>query len=275
MKKIKLVYIVSLGHSGSTLLDVLLNQHSKIQSVGEVMFYDEWVRNDHLCSCGKPLKQCPFWLGAAVENSDPIGDIDHPDYGDRSFTLLQGVANSSGVNVVVDSSKSLQRLKKLKSDPRLDVIPIHLVRNGYAVVNALRYSHDRPGTSGELKTRPTPIYKGILRWVSRNRSIEKYLATLKPDEYALIRYEDLCRQPELALQKICKLAGLDFEGSMLTPSVEHIHNIGGSRWRYAHKPIEIKLDEKWKNELSFGSRLLFNLLGGKLNKAYGYPLETS
>ncbi len=275
MKKIKLIYIVSLGHSGSTLLDVLLNQHSKIQSVGEVTFYDEWVRYDHLCSCGKPLKQCPFWLEAAAENNEPIGDIDQPAYGDRSFTLLQGVANSTGAQVLVDSSKSLQRLKKLKSDPRLDVIPIHLVRNGYAVVNALRHSHDRPGTAGVLKTRSTPLIKGILRWVGRNRSIEKYLATLSPDEYARVRYEDLCRQPELALKNICKLAGLDFEDSMLTPSVDHIHNIGGSRWRYSDTPVEIKLDEKWENELGFSSRLLFNLFGGKLNKAYGYPLETS
>ena len=40
MSKLKIVYIYSLGHSGSTLLDVILNQHSDIQSVGEIIFFD-------------------------------------------------------------------------------------------------------------------------------------------------------------------------------------------------------------------------------------------
>ncbi len=57
---------------------------------------------------------------------------------------------------------------------------------------------------------------------------------------------------------------------MVLPKTSDIHNIGGSRWRFSSDKVVVKLDGKWKEEVSWGTRLLFNLLGGKMNRAYGY-----
>ena len=58
-----LVYIASSGRSGSTLLDLLLNQHSQITGAGEVHILNRAaVTNEYLCTCGEKILNCPFWL---------------------------------------------------------------------------------------------------------------------------------------------------------------------------------------------------------------------
>jgi len=44
LNKIKLIYILGLGHSGSTLLDFILGSHSKFESVGEIKILESMLR---------------------------------------------------------------------------------------------------------------------------------------------------------------------------------------------------------------------------------------
>ena len=259
MDRIKVIYIASMGHSGSTLLDVMLNQHAQFQSVGEVAFYDEWVTRNYLCSCGSPVRKCPFWIDASAQV-----------HGSSEGDLLLGVAKSTGSKIIIDSSKSLQRYMALKSDPRLDVKLVHLVRNGLAVVNSLRKAHDRPGTDGRLKTPVTPLWKGILRWARRNRAYDRTVADLATDEVLRVRYEDLCMHPEETLKVICALVGVDLDEKMMNPSTKDLHNIAGSRWRFTDESVRVNLDDKWRSEVNLSARLLFRLLAGSLNRGYGY-----
>lgn len=59
-----LLYITGSGHSGSTLLNLMLNCHSKISALGEAhrlwlsAQIDEGV---HRCTCGQSVKECEFW----------------------------------------------------------------------------------------------------------------------------------------------------------------------------------------------------------------------
>lgn len=61
------IYIAGRGHSGSTLLTILLGRHPQIASVGELAnlslqcFRDENTRWTGLCSCGQRPFDCPIW----------------------------------------------------------------------------------------------------------------------------------------------------------------------------------------------------------------------
>ncbi len=80
---IKVLYITSLSHSGSTLLDLLLNGHSRIFSVGEIkQLPTKWKnlkRNLSLrampfkCSCGQDLRDCDFWKTVNTQSELLIG----------------------------------------------------------------------------------------------------------------------------------------------------------------------------------------------------------
>jgi len=57
-----LLYVCGGGHSGSTLLDLLLGEHPGITSVGEISVLNRYLEADEYpCSCGRVPNRCPFW----------------------------------------------------------------------------------------------------------------------------------------------------------------------------------------------------------------------
>jgi hypothetical protein len=60
----QIIYICSAGHSGSTLLDLLLGSHSQIFSLGEIGQFSRFFRDNESCTCGIPVRQCEFWKKA-------------------------------------------------------------------------------------------------------------------------------------------------------------------------------------------------------------------
>jgi len=76
---IKYVYICSAGHSGSTLLDLLLGSHSKVESLGEIAHLPKNIALNTECSCREPVQSCSLWkpvianLGAEI-GADLIDD---------------------------------------------------------------------------------------------------------------------------------------------------------------------------------------------------------
>jgi hypothetical protein len=55
-----IVAIASAGHSGSTLLDLLIGNHSRITSAGEMNRVSLYAA-DRACACGEPVASCPYW----------------------------------------------------------------------------------------------------------------------------------------------------------------------------------------------------------------------
>src|SRR5438105_3013640 len=61
MKK-KIVYIAGYSRSGSTILDILLGNHSQVISTGELVYlFEDWNNPTRSCTCGKPYGNCSFW----------------------------------------------------------------------------------------------------------------------------------------------------------------------------------------------------------------------
>lgn len=66
MKKpseVNLIYIASIGRSGSTLLESMLGAHSQISTMGELHIWPHEIRQNGVrpCSCGAYVQNCPFW----------------------------------------------------------------------------------------------------------------------------------------------------------------------------------------------------------------------
>lgn len=61
--KINLIYIASIGRSGSTLLESMLGAHSRIATMGELHIWPHELRQNGVrpCSCGEYVQTCPFW----------------------------------------------------------------------------------------------------------------------------------------------------------------------------------------------------------------------
>ena len=62
----QLIYIASTGYSGTTLLDMLLNNHPEVSALGEVYLLSRYAKENSECTCGKVVNECGFWI--KVEN---------------------------------------------------------------------------------------------------------------------------------------------------------------------------------------------------------------
>src|SRR5262245_36737394 len=76
--RLKVIFVASLSHSGSTLLDLMLNAHPEVISVGELKQLGRFARlakkkRAHRCTCGaKTVRHCPFWTGVNAATQQTI-----------------------------------------------------------------------------------------------------------------------------------------------------------------------------------------------------------
>ena len=70
---IKYLYICSAGHSGSTLLDLLLGSHTRIESLGEVSHLPKNIALNTKCSCGENVRECSVWKPILDQLGERLG----------------------------------------------------------------------------------------------------------------------------------------------------------------------------------------------------------
>jgi len=73
MVQIRTAYILSSGHSGSTLLNLLLGGHPTIVPVGEITHLPKNLALNTLCSCGTPVRTCGFWQPIVSQFGQQVG----------------------------------------------------------------------------------------------------------------------------------------------------------------------------------------------------------
>jgi hypothetical protein len=250
---VTVVYVAGAGHSGTTLLDVLLATHSRVTSVGEVRTLDR--RPGVRCTCGaRSFARCPFWskvderlralLGRPLPEIELLG-LDRARFARDNEALFRAVAEVSGCRVVVDSSKSPRRLDALLATPGLDVLPVHVRRHPAAVA----WSHRRKGRSGLRAA-----------WHHRRRGAALRRCLAGRSRVA-VDYDELATRPEGVLAAVLAPLGLAVEPGQLDWAGRERHNLGGNRMRRG-KRSRIHPDREWQEALSPLERRLFTWVGG-------------
>jgi hypothetical protein len=254
----KIIYIAGAAHSGSRLLDMMLNAHPDIMSVGEVLKLNNvkyWKSGEvkpTRCSCGASgLLQCPFWSRVNTEierrHDKSLADLNVDDYRARderrepNTVLFEAIAAASGKNFIVDSSKMPRRLAYLLRCDALSVHPLHLIRSPRGQVASVIHRFG--------------LVQSIFRYEVVNAQT---WATLKSVPHGVVRYEDLVLRPEQTLQRILAPLGLEFHPLQLAWAEQPKHSFTGNHARFQTKS-ELLLDENWKHRLSRLQRLLVNV----------------
>lgn len=287
-----LIYIAGAKFSGSTLLDLMLDQHSRLESAGEVISLDRWIENRWLCSCSVPIQECDYWrriVGSdRIVSGEPIlGQLtlarrrwlrffppsrrSARQYGERNRLLLEAIQTATNRDIVVDSSKSLPRLKLLYRSGLINLGVIHLVRDGRGQFYSQIRKRPPPADRSRRLPRRSKL-RMLLNWWLINHLIRRAIHRMRGVPSITVRYEDLARQPEQELRRICERFGLEFESAMSRPSTVDIHNISGNQWRFERKEqVPIRVDEKWRRKLTRIDRILYWIVAARLNRALGYP----
>lgn len=256
----RVIYIAGTSHSGSTLLDLMLNAHPQIRSAGEVLKLNRQLaardarkRSFAQCSCGAPtLLECPFWSEVdrrtQATAGKPLAELDMQDYADKARRaapneiVFKAMAEVSGRNFIVDSSKLPKRLSCLLSLKELDLYPIHLVRDPKGQINAVARKHG-----------------GFLKHIFRYELVHAQIRrTLQAVPHSVVHYEDLVRDPEATLRSVLAPLGLDFDPRQLSWAEAEKHEVAGNHIRF-EASSRLVLDEAWKETLSPMQKLAIDL----------------
>jgi hypothetical protein len=256
----RVVYIAGTAHSGSTLLDLMLNAHPDIISVGEVLKLNRWLsyrdpetKTYARCSCGAPsLWDCPFWSSVDKQvraaSGKSLGELDVFSERDLNVgtapnvVMFKAIAHVSGKSFVVDSSKLPGRLAYLLQFPALSVYPIHLVRDAKGQIASVMRKHG-----------------GFLRNIVRYEWVhEQIRRTVKTVPHEVVRYEDLVHHPEATLRKLLRPLGLDFDPRQLAWAETEKHIVAGNHMRW-DTTSTLVLDERWREGLSLAQQRIIDL----------------
>lgn len=255
-----IAYIVSLGHSGSTLVDMMIAAHSRAFSIGEVKSLRRYARltkhktkhefktnlRGNKCTCGaETIWSCPFWsqvneivqreAGLTLAKLD-INASDPATFRQHNRLLFSAVGSVSGADIIVDSSKDPVRLAGLLATPGLDVLPIHLVREGRGqVASVLR---DYP---------PTPWIEAAARYVWTTYKIQRALGSSRR---VPIRYGELVKNPQEVMSAVMSALGARFEAGQLDWTKSVHHNLGGNEKVLLATESRLRHDTGWKQRFS-------------------------
>lgn len=309
---VKVLLVASTGRSGSTILDRLVGAADGCCSTGELMqIWDRGFRQNLLCGCGQPLRECEFWKRVAVDAFGALDDLPleailalHPlysrtrglpgralrrvlgslgspewqTYSAALSALYRSIRRVSGCRVVVDSSKSFAYALTLAQLPDIDLRVVHLIRDSRAV--AYSWQRKRRDPSFHEKERflsrfsPTRIAAG---WNTINASLD-VLNALKRLDCLRVRYEDLIRRPDRELDRIWRHLGEEepaesaLDGKTLPPGTAH--TVSGNPMRFKQGGIVLELDLEWQRQMPGRQHFLVSALTGPLLLRYGYRLRS-
>lgn len=244
-----LIYIMGRGHSGSTILDIILGNSARIESVGQLMtgLLDE--TNGHVCACGETMQACGYWQKVretfvregherSVEkwNEAALALAEHAHIRNLPSTLLarsssptmrqlaqtsvnieQSIALATGKQHVVDSSKEPTRgLLLLRFSPEARVI--YLIRDPRRLVASYYWRFKKRGGYFNFQRRdyyaPSMLLPFMLvaaaSWTVGNLICEIALR-FAPGRTLRMRYEDLCEAPSAELRRLAKAFDLELD----------------------------------------------------------------
>ncbi|WP_421785550.1 sulfotransferase [Hyphobacterium sp.] len=269
------VMICGAGHSGSTLLGLILGRAKGAFYMGE------GAKVRYLGDPNKPLRKrackvcgetCPVW---SVFNWDP----DQP--------LYRQVAGHVDAHIIVDSTKNPAWIRKRSREleqagdrPAL----IFLQRDGRAVLNSRFRKYPERDAAEQIEAWKAQI--------SASRAVFDAFGGRK----IAVRYEELATSPETVVRSICERFGLPHSQNMLAFADGESHPLGGNtgtqfvaardrvdgdpdailqltprtKSYYANHSGAIRLDLRWKTEMSAPNLSLFNRLAGDFNAAMAW-----
>ncbi len=306
-----ILFIGGSGRSGSTLIDLLLNSHSQIQSVGEVHRLNLYAReNNEPCTCGVPVAQCPFWLEVEQEvrqklawpkDRNPLQETDImlvPGSIGKLATLLQKASfiaapipmarwinrtfarpHQQAIETAVAWYDAIRKVTKTrvlidstKDARRLKLLYLQAPQQ-FRLLYMIR--DGRAVTASKIRREGVSMEYAARDWRQAHRKTLLAQRGIPEQQIIRVHYEQLCTDPESTLKRVCAFLGLTYQPEMLTIKKIEAHNIGGNPMRFRTDEQSIKLDEAWRDQLTPDQLHQFDRVAGPMNRKLGYNDEAS
>jgi len=273
-------FIVGASRSGTTLLRLMLNAHSRLAVPDELKYFRFLEGTQNLASWDTPRSPTAYRQlvreyvtahGALVESVPGALDALQRCEEDRTArgpyrAFLQHWARTCGK--ARWGEKTPHNISFV--DVIADMFPgakfIHVVRDPRAAVQSMNAS----------SYYSSETVFNALNWRTAIRDGRRLFRELRPVQELTIRYEDLVREPAPTLQSVCAFLDEAFEPSMLrfyeTADQQMAHRI---RTPSIKAPVTQSGLSKWRTRLTPAQVAVIEGLCGEEMSALGYKPETN
>lgn len=268
-------FLTGTQRSGTTLLRLLLNNHSVIAIPEEAGFLMPYLNRrklgrKHYLSPEEKKRFLRFILNDEQFAKWRIPEEKFADFYLANYTYKETVsllyhmfATIHGKEITGDKSpkfiRKLSFLGKIYPDAKF----IHIVRDGRDTFLSLIKRKHHSASSAVL---------AAFEWRVKERLINRTLSQA-PERTIQIRYEDLIRDPERQLRDICMFIGIAFEFQMLEFWKTSEEFIEKQHSNLIFKPIDAANAEKWRTGLSEDQILQYEFIAKELLAYYGYSVH--
>lgn len=242
MKIYSPIFIVGVGRSGTSLLQSMLNAHSKISFPPETHYVKNYLSKcidyaelkEKICQ-DQFLKNLDIDLSEAYKSSSGLVEFYEKiltSYSKKKKTVFIGDKDPNNI----------EYLKVLNKYFPNSVI-VHIYRDPRSVVSSRRKAE---------WSRDKPLWQHLLAYKAQ---LNYYLSVKNKIKCVCIdiKYEDLLASPQKELEKILSQLGLEFEASMLNYFEQANQVVKGREisWKEnLYKPIQQHKIDSWKSSLS-------------------------
>jgi hypothetical protein len=307
-RPLRVAFVVCPPYHGATLLALLLNNHSQISALGDMLP----LRGvEQICACGRPSSECDFWK--TVRNR--LDTSSFPDLPTllplMPWPLLHHQVEWS--TAPVSPSPRVNRAAGRLAVRLVDLAaPVAWAMRGRAVrdfvetyVSFYRLVLEEHGTAvfvdGTKNWRKVALLARNLepssdvRIVHLVRDPRGFAASLRRHgrtdlreagwlwadlhdrmaslreaaEYRLLRYELLCAQPEQEMRELFRFLGVEPKNVVTAPKYPHKHHVLGNQM-FRTFSGSVRLDERWRSELSPAEQRTVLGRAGSLADRLGY-----
>jgi hypothetical protein len=245
--KLRVIYIMGTGRSGSTILDMALGSTPGSVSTGELVSL-EMVMNEtnepdersakEFCSCESPVRSCTLWSTVWQEFSKKCSVEEYrrshflyergwsPPFAFigrflrlKSFTrhvemtnhLLSSISTATGSKTIIDSSKLTSRAVVYVELQRygVEVLFINIVRDLDGYIESWRRKRD-PGNLQAISPKYTFTRQvwDTLNWICAT-ALSTVVGRVLRAPYTLVRFKELMSRPTGVISRLSGFASLD------------------------------------------------------------------
>lgn len=264
MAELEATWIIGAGHSGSTLLGMMLGAHSRVFYAGEAkksVFLGDTTKPKRKRECKLCGPTCRVW-----------GALD----GIEAKALYQRLRERTGAAMIVDSTKNLEWVGSRVGESRGALI--FLTRDGRAVVNSRLRKYPELGIETQVRD-----------WLTQVGACENFFEAFDGPKIR-VAYERLAQRPEARLRAIAATLGVEYEGDMLRFAHSEQHPLGGNNGTqslllkaastpvvgsrhgdyYREHPGGVVLDLRWREEMKPDALKAFGAIVGAKNDLYAF-----
>ena len=270
-------FVVGVPRSGTTLLTMLLNAHSRIAVAPETHYFNRlWKKCSPRCmrskrGVGRYLdlvfgSMLPRDLGLGADElatiREDIESTDPPSHRVILDALLSSYARARDADIWGEKTPLHVNYVSAIRAEFPDAPIIHVIRDPRDILASLQ--------SVPWARRGRLYY---VAWWRRCARIADHVIQPPVGGYLEVRYEDLLSRPEATVRAMCRIVGVDFESTMLEYHTrsERPSDVASEFWKSKNlDPIDPGNTGKWKSRLTTAEAGMVELVAGRQMRSKGY-----